>query len=87
MHPNPAGADSSLEEAGAGSAAASMAGGSEALSEGAGGGDYEKREVVLALKADTEFIRSMEVGAVQLLLLLLLLLLLQLLVGPVSRSS
>ena len=41
-----------------------MAGSGKAPSEGVGHDDLEKREVVLALQADTEFIHSMEVGAV-----------------------
>ena len=81
MNYGPAGAGSRPEEAGAGSAAASMVGSGEASSEGVGADSLEKREVVLALKADTDFIQSMEVGALHFLLLPLL----QLLVGPVSR--
>ena len=65
MYHDPAGAGSSLGEPGAGSAAASIVGSSEAPSAGVGDDDPDKREVVLALKADTDFIQSMEVGAVQ----------------------
>ena len=63
MH-DAAGAPSRLEEVGTGSAAASMAGSGKAPSENVGDNDLEKREVVLALQADTGFIQSMEVGAV-----------------------
>lgn len=61
MHHDPAGASSRPQEAGAGS--------DEAPTENVGDNDPESREVVLALKADTGFIQSMEVGAGQRLLL------------------